>query len=148
VKYAKYATMVLMLALIVAFSTPQAAAQQLFKGTFNLTTEAYWGSKLLQPGHYEIAVTVDPARESQEVRLTATDFRTSFFSGPGISEQISDRNSLRLEYINGIYVVRSLDAGLVGHTYRFAVSKTARMRVEQASAPSQVTVPIATSSAY
>ncbi|MBZ5596106.1 MAG: hypothetical protein LAP39_28005 [Acidobacteriia bacterium] len=147
-KYAKYGTLVLMLAFVIGITTPRAAAQEVFKGTFNLTTEAYWGKTLLHPGQYSIAMSLDQTQGARLVRLTGEGVQASILTGTGYPREISARSTLRLEQINGVNVVRHLDAGIVGQSYVFAVAKNAGMRVERASAPSQTTVPIATSGAY
>jgi hypothetical protein len=141
VKYAKYGTIVLMLAFLVGFSTPQAAAQSL-KGSFDLPAETYWGTTLLQPGHYTITVSHDPAQRVHSLRLTGDGIRIFLLTGPPTPDEFSDRSKLRLENINGVYVVRHLDDGIFGESYVFPVSKNVRMKVERASTPSQVVVPV------
>jgi hypothetical protein len=142
VKYAKYGTMVLMLAFLVGFSTPRAAAQETFKGTFNLPAETYWGTTLLPPGPYKITMSLDPMQRVHIVRLEGDGLRAFFLTGPATPDRISHRSTLRLENRNGVYVVRHLDAGIVGQSYVFPVSKNVRMKVEHASAPSRVAVPV------
>jgi len=148
-KYAKYGTIVLMLALFVGFSTPQAAAQQAFTGSFDLPAEAYWGSTLLAPGHYTIRVSLDPTKQVHSVGLQGDDRRVFFLSGPPTPDRVSDRNVLRIENINGVNVVRHLDAGLLGQSYVFPVSKNARTNVQRASTSSQtIVVPVAAGGSY
>jgi len=142
VKYAKYGTMVLMLAVFVGFSTPRAMAQQNFKGSFNLPAEAYWGTTLLAPGHYTINMSLDPTQQVRVVRLQGDDLLIYILAGPPTPDRMSERSTLRLENINGVYVVRHLDAGILGQSYVFSVSKNVRMKVQRASAPSQVSVPV------
>ena len=141
-KYAKYGTMVLMLALFVGFSTPQAAAQQAYTGSFDLPAETYWGSTLLAPGHYTIRLSLDPAQQIHVLSLQGDDRRAYILSGPPTLEQVSDRNELRLENINGVNVVRHLDAGLLGQSYVFPVAKNVRAQVHRASTstPTQTAV--------
>jgi hypothetical protein len=144
VKYAKYGTMVLMLAFLVGFSTTPAAAQQAFKGNFDLAAETYWGSTLLAPGHYTINMSLDPTQQVHLVRLEGDDRRVFILTGSPTPDRVSDRNELRLENINGVYVVRHLDAGLLGRSYVFPVAKKVRMQVQRASTSSQtVVVPVA-----
>lgn len=140
--------MVLMLAFVVAFSTPRATAQEAFQGTFNLQTEAYWGTTLLPPGSYSIAMGLDPTQRVRVIRLMGDGVRTFLLTGPGIPERISEHSALRLENLNGVYVVRHLDAGILGQSYVFPVSKNVHMKVERARAPSQVTVPVAAGGSY
>ena len=147
-KYAKYGTMVLMLAFLVGFSTPRAAAQEAFKGTFNLTADTYWGKTLLPPGPYKITMRLDATERVRVVRLEGDGLRAFFLTGPPTLERISDRSTLRIENHNGVYVVRHLDAGILGQSYVFPISKNVRMKVEHASAPSQVTVTVAAGGSY
>jgi hypothetical protein len=140
--------MVLMLAFLVGFSTPRATAQDAFQGSFNLTTEAYWGRTLLAPGHYTIYISLDPAQRARLIRVTGEGIRTAILTGPATPDRISVRSMLRLENINGVYVVRHLDDGVFGQSYVFPVYKNVRMNVQRASAPSQVTVPVAAGGSY
>jgi hypothetical protein len=151
VKYAKYGTMVLMLALFVGFSTPQAAAQQAFVGSFDLPAETYWGSTLLAPGHYTINMSLDPTQQIRALRIQGDDRRVFLLSGPPTPDRVSDRNVLRLENINGVNVVRHLDAGLLGQSYVFPVAKSVRVQVHRASTstPAQtVVVPVSAGGSY
>ena len=143
-KYAKYGTMVLMLAIFVGFSTTPAAAQQAFKGSFDLPAETYWGSTLLAPGHYTINMNLDPTTQVRVVRLQGDDRRVFLLSGPPTPDRVSDRNTLRLENINGVNVVRHLDAGILGQSYVFPVAKNVRMQVQRASTSAQVVIPVNT----
>ena len=147
-KFAKYGTMVLMLAFLVGFSTPRASALEAFKGTFTLPAEAYWGKTLLPPGSYSIRMTADPTQTVHYFHLTGDGMQVNFISGPATPDRISERSTLRLENINGVYVVRHLDDGVFGQSYVFPVSKNVRMNVQRASAPSQVTVPVAAGGSY
>lgn len=145
-KYAKYGTIVLMLAFLVGFSTPRAMAQQeTFKGNFDLQTETYWGPTLLAPGHYTIIIGQDPTERVRLVRLQGEGVRAFILAGPATPEQTSDHSKLRIENINGVSVVRHLDDGIFGQSYVFPVSKNVRMKVERAkaTAPTQMTVPVA-----
>jgi hypothetical protein len=143
-KYAKYGTMVLTLALIAGFGTPRAAAQDAFKGTFNLTTEAYWGPTLLPPGEYTITMSLYPTG-ARAVSLVGEDVRASILTDWGIPEHVSHRSALKLQQVNGVYVIRELDAGLVGRSYKFLVSKKARASAEQTNTVSQLAIPVSTS---
>ena len=148
-KYAKYGILVLTLALVMGFSAPSAEAQMAYSGTFTLATEAYWGPNLLQPGEYHIAMSLDPGHGTRSVQLTGQHVNTTLLTDWGVPEGVSQRNSLELQQINGVYVVRKLDAGLVGQSYRFLVSKNARQHAEgiTASAPGTVTVQISSGGA-
>jgi hypothetical protein len=154
VKYAKYGTIVLVLVFMISAGTQQAAAQEeTFKGTFNLPTEAYWGSTLLPPGEYSIALSLDQTRTVPLVRLTGDGLRAWILTGPAASKEVTEHSKLLLENINGVYVIRHLDAGIVGRSYVFAVSKSvyknAHMKAVRAgNEPSPVSVPIAANGAF
>lgn len=146
-KYAKYGFVVLSAALIVGFTAQPAAAQQ-FTGNFTLATEAYWGSTLLQPGDYKIAVNTDVAHRVRQAVVTGEGLRRAILTGPTYKEPVSNQSQLELEQINGVYVIRQLDAGLVGQSFRFVVSKNARTHGEQTTASSTMHVPVVTNGAY
>jgi hypothetical protein len=148
VKYAKYGTMALMLAFVVGFSTQRASALEAFKGTFTLPAETYWGTTLLPPGQYSIMMNLDATQTAHTIHLTGDGIRLNLLTGPGTPHSISDRSTLRLENIDGVYVVRHLDNGIFGQSYVFPFYKSVRMKVQRASAPSQVTVPVAAGGSY
>jgi len=144
--YAKYGILVLTLVLVLGFSALSAEAQMAYTGTFNLTTEAYWGPNLLQPGEYHIVMSLDQSHGTRSIQLTGEGVRATLLTAWGIPQDVSKRNSLELQQINGVYIVRKLDAGLVGRSYRFLASKNALQHAERttASTPVTVTVPIST----
>jgi hypothetical protein len=89
-------------------------------------------------------MSLDPTQQVRSVRIQGDDRRVFFLSGPPTPDRVSDRNVLRLENINGVNVVRHLDAGLLGQSYVFPVAKNVRMQVQRASTPTQaVVVPVA-----
>jgi len=145
--YAKYGLLVLTLAAVVGFTAPPAAAQAAFSGHFTLESEAYWGQVHLAPGEYTLLVNLDPTSLVRSVKITGEHVRTTILTGASMSAPASDRSKLELEQINGVNVIRQLDAGLVGQTFRFPVSKNALRNIEQAStsSPKTMTVPVSTS---
>lgn len=147
-KYAKHGFLVLTLALVAGFTAPRAAAQQAFTGSFTLASEAYWGPTLLPAGQYSIIANLDPTTTIHAVRVIGDGVRATILSGAVLTGNLSDHSKLQLEQINGVNVIRELDAGLVGRSFRFAVSKNARGHAEQASAAAVTTVPVSTSGAY
>ena len=147
-KYAKHGFLVLTLALVAGFTVPRAAAQQAFTGNFTLDSEAYWGSTLLPPGQYSIIANIDALSAIHQVRIKGEGLQAAVLSGVVLAVPVSTQSKLQLQQINGVNVIRELDAGLVGQSLRFAVSRTARGHAEQASAASMKTVPVSTSSAY
>jgi hypothetical protein len=147
-KYAKHGFLVLTLALVAGFTAPRAAAQQAYTGTFTLASEAYWGPTLLPAGHYSIIANLDPTSAIHPVNIRGEGVRATVLSGAVMTGNVSTENKLQLQQINGVSVIRELDAGLVGQSFRFTVSKNARGHAEQASASSMTTVPVSTSGAY
>lgn len=147
-KYAKYGLAVLTLALVMGFTTPRAAAQEQFNGKFTLTTEAYWGPTLLPPGDYAITVSADMTSGVRPVEVKSESMHASILTGPVNPEPVSEHNAIELEQINGVYVIRQLDAGIVGQSFRFAVSKNARAHAERTSTSAMLTVPVTTSGSH
>jgi hypothetical protein len=147
-KYAKHGFLVLTLALVAGFTAPRAAAQQAFTGSFTLTSEAYWGPTLLPAGQYSIIANLDPTSTIHVVRVLGEGVRASVLTGSVLAGPVSEHSKLQLQQINGVNVIRELDAGLVGQSFRFSVSKIARGHAEQASAASMTAVPVSTSGAY
>lgn len=147
-KYAKHGFLVLTLALVAGFTAPRAAAQQAYTGTFTLASEAYWGPTLLPAGQYSIIANLDPTSAVRAVNIKGDGVRATVLTSRGMTGNVSADNKLLLEQINGVNVIRELDAGLVGQTFRFSVSKNARGHAEQASSSAMTTVPVSTSGAY
>src|SRR5579871_251434 len=146
-KYAKYAVVVLALALVMGFTAAPAAAEERFTGSFTLTTDAYWGDKLLTPGDYRISVNLDHRPGSHMATITAEGFSSSIVTGASMEEPVSNSSSLLLEKVNGVFVIRQLDAGLARRSLRFVVSKNVRANGEQASPNVKLTMPV-TASGY
>jgi len=147
-KYAKHGFLVLTLALAAGFTVPSASAQQAFTGKFTLPSEAYWGPTLLPAGQYSIIANLDPTTAVHEVRVMGEGVRATVLTGAVFTRPVSSHSMLELQDINGVAVIRQLDAGLVGQSFRFSVSKNARGHAEQASASAMTPVPVSTSGAY
>jgi len=131
-------------ALALGMTTTTASAQVL-KGSFELPAAAYWGDTLLQPGHYTISMTAE-ARDIGRV----TTFR---IAGEGVAKTLlaiskprreSGRNYLEVSNIDGTYVVRAFDAGVLGGSYAFGVTKNVRSKALRASAEPAIAVPVST----
>jgi hypothetical protein len=112
---------------------------EMYKGTFNLPVEAYWGGAVLSPGEY--TVVLERAGTTPIVRLQeGTRHVASVLTGPSVDEDRSQQGRLTLVQINGAYVVKSLDAGLIGKSFRFPTPKAVRNRQLEAKEMSQITV--------
>lgn len=109
-------------ALVLGLSAMPAAADEIYRGTFDLPTAAYWGGALLQPGQYTVSVDLNianpPAFYLRGEGVSRTFFTASATPGPAAHD-----SRLRLENINGAYFVRELDAGILGKAFVFAAPK-------------------------
>jgi hypothetical protein len=129
-----------LLALGVGMTAAKASAETVLKGSFNLPTQAYWGSNLLEPGEYSFTVDMTMGRTPM-VHLRGEGVNALVLSSPVSAPPSTDRTFLTLESINGTYAVRELSAGAIGRSYDFIVSKSAKGPVER----SALTVPIVAS---
>lgn len=141
-KYAKYGFFVLTLALLLGFNAQPAAAQQAFTGHFSLPAEAYWGATLLPPGEYSLTANLNLTSTIHEVTVKSEDIRATILTCNMLAEPVSNHSALELEQINGVNVIRQLDAGIVGQSFRFSVAKQARASAERASATPVKSVPV------
>jgi hypothetical protein len=119
-------------------STAAVASASTIHGSFALPEKAYWGDKLLPPGEYQFSVN----REITGVNLImlhGENFNAIVMAPAGSLDE-SKRNCLKLEEVNGTYVVREMLSSVPGNSFRFAVPKIVRDRTE--SARSSLTVPI------
>jgi len=131
--------------LALGLTTMQANAQPVLRGTFELPAAAYWGNTLLQPGQYSIWMST----EMQDLAHVPT----IHISGEGINLTLlaiakpgkeSGRNYLDVANIDGTYVVRAFDAGLIGESFAFSVTKNVKNKALRASAELPgIAVPVA-----
>jgi hypothetical protein len=128
-------------ALALGAGASRATADEVYKGTFTLSSPAYWGDTLLQPGEYTIMMHTDLTR-TPFVRLRGAGVNAVIMGIPVSSEPVSGRSSLMLGGFNGGYAVQKLDAGPLGRTFHFAVSKRVRNGTERAAAGTPVHVPV------
>jgi hypothetical protein len=129
------------LALGLGVTASRAAAEQILKGSFDLPTPAYWGSTLLQPGEYSFTVDETMARTPM-VHLKGEGVDVLVLASPISASPVSERTYLTLENFNGVYAVRELNAGAIGASFDFSVSKAAKSTGERAEA---ITLPISAS---
>ena len=132
-----------LMCLALGFTTVQAQAETVLKGSFELPAAAYWGDKLLQPGQYTVWM-------STEVRDIAR-VPVIHVSGEGINatflaiarpERESGRNYLDVANIGGAYVIRAFDAGSLGESFVFGVTKSGKSKALRASAEPAIAVPV------
>ena len=127
-----------LLAGALTFGASQVNAQT-YKGTFNLPVEAYWGNTVLSPGEYTVVVERGAPIPIVNVR-EGTRHVTSLIAGPWVTDNDSSRGRLTLVQINGAYVVKAFDAGLLGKTFSFATPKAVRNRQLESRETSRITV--------
>ena len=129
----------LTLATLVAF-TAGANAATLTKATFTLPAQAYWNDTLLEPGEYTLSLTGSISGVPM-ISLRGEGVTASFFA-PASTGESSQSSRLKLDEVNGTYVVREFDAAPLGRAYTFRVSKAARNQTLRGAAP-ELTVPVA-----
>ena len=117
-----------------------ASAETITKATFTLPAQAYWIDTLLQPGEYSLSV--ERGISGPNLIFLRGENLAAIFLAPAGSEETSSHSYLKLDDVNGTYVVRELDAGPIGRTYRFGVSKAARNSTLRGAATQPITVPV------
>jgi hypothetical protein len=101
--------------------------------------EAYWNNTLLPPGEYTLSIGRGISRVDL-VYLRGEGIAATFVTPAGSAES-SGRSCLKVDDVNGTYVIREIDAGPIGRSYRFGVSKAVR-NLTLRSAAKPVTVPV------
>jgi hypothetical protein len=127
-----------LLAGALTFGASQVKAES-YKGTFNLPVETYWGGAVLAPGEYTVVIEQGAATPVIRVREDNRQV-ASVLAGPFVNEDQSERGRLTLVQINGAYVVKTFDAGLIGKSFTFATPKVVRNRQLEAKETSRITV--------
>ena len=117
----------MLVALGVVLSAIPAAADEVYKGTFDLPTAAYWGGALLQPGQYTVSANLD-IPGAPVFYLRGEGVTTTVATADMLPRPASNTDHLTLENINGVYVVRKLDAGMLGKSFEFPAPKIAAVR--------------------
>jgi len=135
-------TLTLSLVALLGLTAAGASAATITKGTFTLPTQAYWNDTLLQPGDYTLSL--DRGISGAELVSIRGEGITATFLIPAGSEESSGHSCLKVDDVNGTYVIRELDAGPLGGSYRFGVSKALRNLSLRAAARQPVTVAVST----
>jgi hypothetical protein len=131
-------------ALALGMTTTQALAQQTaMTGSFDLPRAAYFGDTLLQSGHYRIWMSTD-ARNLDHVPAIhlSGEGVTKIFLTISKPKRESGRTYLEIAGMDGTYVVRALDAGTLGRSFSFGVTKNVRKRVLEAHVGPTIAVPV------
>jgi hypothetical protein len=117
-----------------------ASAATITKATFTLPVAAYWNNTLLQPGAYTLSL--DRSIMGVElIYLRGEDISATFFTPAG-SGQSSGHSCLRVDNVNGTYVIREFDEGPLGRSYRFGMPKAIRELTLRGAATQPITVPV------
>jgi len=131
--------------LALGLTTVQANAQPVLKGTFELPAAAYWGNTLLQPGQYTIWMSTEmqDLAHVPAIHLSGEGINLTFLAIAKPDKE-SGRNYLDVANIDGTYVIRAFDAGLIGESFKFSVTKNVRNKALRASAELPgIAVPVA-----
>jgi hypothetical protein len=118
----QYALGAALLAAAFGLTTPQANAQQGYKGTFNLPFETYWGGTVLEPGHYTVSVE-SPTMSMRVLRVTGDGGTATILTGPSELMDGSSHGRLVLAHLNGTYAIQQFDAGGLGRSFTFTLPK-------------------------
>ena len=115
-----------------------ANAQTVLRGDFTLAEQAYWCNTLLPAGGYTLSLVRQPSGINM-VFVKGEGLEATFMA-PSNAEEVSERSVLKVDEINGTRVIRELDAGFLGKSYRFAVSKAVREMTLSGSIAKPLTV--------
>ena len=129
--------------LALGLTTVQANAQPVLKGTFELPAAAYWGNTLLQPGQYTIWMSTEMRDMAHvpAIHLSGEGVNATFLAIAKPDKE-SGRNYLDIANIDGTYVIRAFDAGLLGESFTFGVTKSVKNKALRASAEPAIAVPV------
>jgi len=136
-------TGIALIGLALGFTTARANAQAVLKGTFELPTAAYFGDKLLPPGQYTIwtSTEVHDIAHVPAIHISGEGVRWTFLAVATPARE-SGRNYLDVANIDGTYVIRAFDAGSIGESFAFGVTKSVRNKALRASAEPSIAVPV------
>ena len=125
------------LAVFAATGVMQAAQQ----ASFHLPFAAHWGSAVMEPGDYRLALP-EPAVGNNLLQIFGQE--SAFFAMPqvtDIGEQLR-KGSLMLVEVDGEYFVRQCSVASTGKTYLFPIPK-AKHRQQMAKGGSTSVVSVA-----
>ena len=132
-----------LIGLALGLTTVRANAQSVLKGTFELPAAAYWGNTLLQPGQYTIwmSTEVRDIAHVPVIHLSGEGINATFLAIAKPAQE-SGRNYLDVANIDGTYVIRAFDAGSIGESFAFCVTKNVKSKALRASAEPAMAVPV------
>jgi hypothetical protein len=120
-----------------------ACAQTGSKGNLILPAQAYWNNILLPPGDYKLYVEMASGGVGR-ISIQGEEAQATFLVAAGGREDTSRSSFLKLEDINGIYVIREFSSTALNRSFKFGTYKAVRERVFSASAGPSLTVPVST----
>jgi hypothetical protein len=123
--------------------TAAGASAATVNATFTLPAQAYWNNTLLQPGDYTLSMGRNSAG-LEIVRLRGEGIAATFLAPSG-PEASSGHSFLKVDAVNGTYVIREFDAGPFGGSYTFGVSNAARNPTMRGAASQPVSIPVSPS---
>ena len=126
---------------VLGLTAAAASAQTGFRGKFELPAQAYWNNTLLPAGDYTLAVDYTPTGVSL-FTVRGDGIKGTFLASGSGSEEGSGKNVLKLESVNGTYVIRALDSGSLNTSYKFAVAKSVKQVAFSGQAQPPVTVAV------
>ena len=132
-----------LIGLALGLTTMPANAQPILKGSFELPAAAYLGDTLLQPGQYTIWMSTEVRNMAYvpAIHVSGEGIRATFLA-LGRPDKESARNFLEVANVNGTYVIRAFDAGLIGESFTFGVTKNVNNKALRASAEPAIAVPV------
>jgi len=119
----------LALAIVLVASAVPANAQQLYRATFTLPFEAQWGSTVIEPGQYTIAV--EEALGQKLIRVSGDGEQLAIFAGISSSEPYGDNGKLVFVNVDGLYTLKAFSAAAIGKAFVFPVHKSKGERAQQ-----------------
>jgi hypothetical protein len=132
-----------LIGLALGLTTARANAQTAIQGTFELPAAAYFGDTLLQPGQYTIRMSVSSADTHVPAFHLSGEGINATFLAVAKPAQESGRNFLEIANVDGTYVIRAFDAGSIGESFAFGVTKNVKNKALRASAePPSIAVPV------
>jgi hypothetical protein len=133
--------------LALGLTTVKANAQAGLNGTFELPEATYWGNTLLQAGRYTISMSTKAYDISgvSVIHLSGEGVNASFLAIARQAQE-SARNYLDVANIDGTYVIRAFDSGLLGESFAFGVTKGVKNKALRASTEPVMAVPVSMAS--
>jgi hypothetical protein len=121
----QYALGAIALAAALGLTIPKANADQVYRGTFHLPFQTYWGGSVLEPGDYTVSMEGATERLSV-IHVQGEKGVATILTGPVEVRDGVGKGRLVLANVNGLYAIRELDAGAIGKSFSFALPKNFR----------------------